>query len=230
MGVVSESLRINEIFHSIQGESTWAGCPCVFVRLTGCPLRCSYCDTEYAFREGTSRPLEDVVQEVHAIGCPLVEVTGGEPLAQRACAPLVTRLLDLGHTVLVETSGAMDTSVLDARTHVILDVKTPGSGEHARNLASNLARLRPHDEVKFVITDRADYDFAKSMVAEHALAERCRAVLLSPVFEQAKGLEILGARALAPRTLAGWMIADRLPARMNLQLHKFIWEPSTRGV
>ena len=227
---MSESLRINEIFHSIQGESTWAGCPCVFVRLTGCPLRCSYCDTEYAFREGTSRPLEDVVQDVHAIGCALVEVTGGEPLAQRACATLVRRLLDLGHTVLVETSGAMDTSVLDARTHVILDVKTPGSGEHARNLASNLARLRPHDEVKFVVTDRADYDFAKSMIAEHALAERCRAVLLSPVFEQAKGLEILGARARAPRTLAEGMIADRLPARMNLQLHKFIWEPSARGV
>jgi 7-carboxy-7-deazaguanine synthase len=230
MGVVSDSLRINEIFHSIQGESTWAGCPCVFVRLTGCPLRCSYCDTEYAFREGTSRPLEDVVQEVHAIGCPLVEVTGGEPLAQRACATLVLQLLDLGHTVLVETSGAMDTSVLDPRTHIILDVKTPGSGEHARNLASNISHLRPHDEVKFVITDRADYDFAKSMMAEHGLADRCRAVLLSPVFEQAKGLEILGARALSPRTLAEWMLADRLPARMNLQLHKFIWEPSTRGV
>jgi 7-carboxy-7-deazaguanine synthase len=230
MGVVSESLRINEIFHSIQGESTWAGSPCVFVRLAGCPLRCTYCDTEYAFREGVSRPLEDVVQEVHAIGCPLVEVTGGEPLAQRACPALVQRLLDLGHTVLIETSGAMDTSVLDARTRVILDVKTPGSGEHARNLASNLERLRPHDEVKFVVTDRRDYDFAKAAIAQHRLAERCRAVLLSPVFEQARGLEILGARALAPRTLAEWMLADRLPARMNLQLHKFIWEPSTRGV
>jgi 7-carboxy-7-deazaguanine synthase len=230
MGVVSGSLRINEIFHSIQGESSWAGCPCVFVRLTGCPLRCSYCDTEYAFREGTSRPIEDVVQDVHAIGCPLVEVTGGEPLAQGACATLVQRLLDLGHTVLVETSGAMDTSVLDPRTHIILDVKTPGSGEHARTLASNLARLRPHDEVKFVITDRADYDFAKSAIAEHSLADRCRAVLLSPVFEQARGLEILGARALAPRTLSEWMLADRLRARLNLQLHKFIWEPSTRGV
>jgi 7-carboxy-7-deazaguanine synthase len=124
----------------------------------------------------------------------------------------------------------MDTSVLDARTRVILDVKTPGSGEHARNLASNLERLRPHDEVKFVVTDRRDYDFAKAAIAQHRLAERCRAVLLSPVFEQARGLEILGARALAPRTLAEWMLADRLPARMNLQLHKFIWEPSTRGV
>ena len=227
---MSESLRINEIFHSIQGESTWAGCPCVFVRLAGCPLRCTYCDTEYAFREGASRPLEDVVREAHAIGCPLVEVTGGEPLAQRACATLVARLLDLGHTVLVETSGAIDTSVLDPRTHVILDVKTPGSGERARNLDSNLERLRPHDEVKFVVTDRADYDFAKATMAKHRLVERCRAVLLSPVFEQAKGLEILGARALAPRTLAEWMLADRLPARMNLQLHKFIWEPSTRGV
>ena len=227
---MSESLRINEIFHSIQGESTWAGCPCVFVRLTGCPLRCAYCDTEYAFREGVSRPLEDVVREVNAVGCPLVEVTGGEPLAQRACAALVSRLLDLGHTVLVETSGAMDTSVLDPRTHIILDVKTPGSGEHARNLAANLDRLRPHDEVKFVVTDRADYDFAKSMMAKHRLPERCRAVLLSPVFEQAKGLEILGASALAPRTLAEWMLADRLGARMNLQLHKFIWAPSTRGV
>lgn len=227
---MSESLRVNEIFHSIQGESTWAGCPCVFVRLTGCPLRCTYCDTEYAFREGTSRPLEELVQEVHAIGCPIVEVTGGEPLAQRACVTLVRRLLDLGHTVLVETSGAMDTSVLDPRAHIILDVKTPGSGEHARNLASNLERIRPHDEVKFVVTDRADYEFAKAAIAAHRLAERCRAVLLSPVFEQAKGLEILGARALAPRTLAEWMLADRLPARMNLQLHKFIWEPSTRGV
>ena len=230
MGVVSESLRINEIFHSIQGESSWAGCPCVFVRLTGCPLRCTYCDTEYAFREGTSRTVEDVVREVHSIGCPLVEVTGGEPLAQRACPALVRRLLDLGHVVLVETSGAVDTSALDPRAHVILDVKTPGSGERARNLASNLDRLRPHDEVKFVVTDRADYDFAKATIAQHRLAERCRAVLLSPVFEQAKGLEILGARALAPRTLAEWMLEDRLPARMNLQLHKFIWEPLTRGV
>lgn len=224
------SVRVNEIFHSIQGESTWAGMPCVFVRLSGCPLRCAYCDTEYAFREGSAREIAGVVAEAHAFGCPLVEVTGGEPLAQRGCAELVRGLLDAGHTVLVETSGAIDTACLDPRAHVILDIKTPGSGESARNLDANLDRIRLHDEVKFVITSRGDYEFARDMIARHRLAERCRAVLLSPVFAQPRGLEIAGAAALPPRDLAAWMLADRLPARMSLQIHKFIWDPQARGV
>jgi len=224
------SLRINEIFHSIQGESTRAGCACVFVRLTGCPLRCTYCDTEYAFREGAPREIEAIVDEVVAYGCPLVEITGGEPLAQRHVHELIARLCDLGHTVLVETSGALDISPLDPRSIAILDIKTPGSGESERNLWSNLERLRTHDEVKFVIVDRADYEYARDVIERHDLSSRCAAILMSAVFEQPKGLEILGCKGLHPRQLAEWILADRLPVRMQTQLHKLIWDPMTRGV
>lgn len=224
------TLRINEVFHSIQGESTWAGLPCVFVRLTGCPLRCRYCDTEYAFREGRSRPIAELIEEVESFGCDLVEITGGEPLAQARVHELITALCDRGRTVLIETSGALDIRPCDPRSIRILDLKTPGSGEVERNLIANLDDLRPRDEVKFVIVDRADYEWASAMIREHRLAERCAAVLMSAVFHQRPGLEILGCPGLEPRLLAEWILADRLPVRMQTQLHKLIWSPETRGV
>ncbi|MBC03481.1 MAG: 7-carboxy-7-deazaguanine synthase [Phycisphaerae bacterium] len=223
-------LRINEVFHSIQGESTWAGEPCIFVRLAGCHLRCAWCDTEYAFREGIRRDLEEVLGEVLAIDCPVVELTGGEPLLQKTVHVLERRLLDAGRTVLIETSGACDITACDPRTVVIMDLKAPSSGESDRNLESNLEALQPHHEVKCVIGDRGDYEWARRKVMENRLAERTAAVLFSPVFPQAKGLEIAGARGIEPRTLAEWILEDSLPVRFQLQLHKFIWEPSTRGV
>ena len=223
-------LRLNEIFHSIQGESTWAGEPCIFVRLAGCHLRCTWCDTEYAFREGSRRELEEVLEEVLAIDCPLVELTGGEPLLQKTVHELERRLLDAGRTVLIETSGACDISACDPRTIVIMDLKAPSSGESGRNLAKNLESLLPHHEVKFVIGDRGDYEWARSRVRDERLAERTAAVLFSPVFPQATGLEIAGARGIEPRTLAEWILEDSLPVRLQLQLHKFIWDPATRGV
>ena len=224
------TIRINEVFHSIQGESTRAGCPCIFVRLSGCPLRCSYCDTEYAFREGERRVVAELLEEVLAIDCPLVELTGGEPLAQKSVFPLMQALCDAGRTVLVETSNSIRIDQCDPRIIRILDLKTPGSGECDRNLMENLDDLRPADEIKFVIVDRDDYDWAKSMMQEHRLAERCTAVLMSPVFEQAQGLEIAGSKGLPPHQLAAWILEDAIDARMQLQMHKFIWHPSTRGV
>jgi len=228
--VSDDSLRITEIFHSIQGESTWAGCPCTFIRLTGCHLRCRYCDTEYSFRGGGRRAIEEIVRDVLAFPARLVEVTGGEPLLQAAVHRLMERLLDEGCTVLIETSGACDISICDPRVIRILDIKTPGSGECDRMIASNLDDLRLHDEIKFVITDRADYEWARAMVNEADLASRCRAVLFSPVFEQAAGAEIEGCRGLPMCDLAEWMLEDGLPVRMQAQLHKFIWDPQTRGV
>ncbi len=227
-------LRITEIFCSIQGESTWAGCPCVFVRLTGCHLRCTYCDTEYAFKEGRWRTIDEVVDAVTAIPTDLVEITGGEPLLQPAVHPLITRLCDLGRTVLIETSGACDIAACDPRAIRILDLKTPGSGEADRNLWANLDQLAERDEVKFVITDRADYEWAKSVIEKHRLGQRCRAVLLSPVFEQPPGQEIAGCPGLDPGELADWILHDPPdaggPVRMQSQLHKFIWDPHARGV
>lgn len=227
---LAATLRVNETFHSIQGESTYAGCPCLFIRLTGCPLRCRYCDTEYAFREGSPRSIGSLVDEAERIGCRLVELTGGEPLAQRRTFDLVRILADRGFTVLIETSGAIDIGPVDPRATVILDVKTPGSGESGRNLAGNLAKLRAHDEVKFVIVDRADYEWARDLVRRERLDARVRAVLFSPVFTQAPGREITGCGGLEPRALAEWILADRLPVRMQTQLHKQIWDPGTRGV
>ncbi|MSQ90824.1 MAG: radical SAM protein [Phycisphaerales bacterium] len=224
------TLRINEIFFSIQGESTWTGLPCLFVRLAGCPLRCIYCDTGYAFREGSPRTIDSLVDEVLANPCLLVEITGGEPLAQRNVHGLITRLLDAGRTVLIETSGAIDTEPVDPRAHVILDIKTPDSGESERMVWKNLDQLRPHDEVKFVIASRGDYEFARAVTQERNLIGRCRAVLFSPVHEQKQGLEILGAAGLAPRQLAEWILEDRLAVRLQIQLHKVIWDPQTRGV
>lgn len=224
------TLVVNEIFHSIQGESTWAGEPCVFVRLMGCPLRCTYCDTEYAFKEGSAKSIDSLVEEVCANPCKLVEITGGEPLAQRRVHQLIQRLLDVGRTVLIETSGAIDTSSVDPRAHIILDIKTPGSGEAQRMIWENLDRLRPHDEVKFVIVARSDYEFARQTVQDRKLASRCKAIHFSPVYEQPKGLEIAGTSGLPPRELAKWILDDQLPVRLQLQLHKFIWDPRTRGV
>jgi 7-carboxy-7-deazaguanine synthase len=224
------TLRVNEIFHSIQGESTWAGLPCVFVRLTGCPLRCTYCDTEYAFREGTSRPIDDLLLEVRAFDCPLVEITGGEPLVQPRVHHLITTLCDDGFTVLIETSGACDVSPCDPRSILILDVKTPGSGEVDRNVWDNLSRLRPHDEVKFVVTSRADYEWARDVIDRHELIARSKAVLMSPAHSQRAGLEIAGCQGLPPDELAAWILHDGLRVRLQVQLHKIIWDPGRRGV
>jgi len=228
--LLSQTLRINETFFSIQGESTWAGCPCFFVRLTGCPLRCHYCDTEYAFREGAPRTIQAILDEIAKSGTTLVQLTGGEPLAQKRAFDLISLLCERGLTVLIETSGSIDIRPCHPRAIRILDIKTPGSGESARNLWSNLDDLRPRDEIKFVIVDRADYEWAREKIREHRLADRCAAVLLSPAFPQKKGLEILGCPGLSPRTLAEWILEDRLPVRQQTQLHKLIWDPGQRGV
>jgi 7-carboxy-7-deazaguanine synthase len=228
-----DRLRVNEIFCSIQGEGTRAGCPCVFVRLAGCPLRCHYCDTAYAFKEGSLRSVDDLVEAVCAYAPELVEVTGGEPLVQPAVHALITRLCDLGRTVLIETSGACDIGPCDPRAIRILDLKTPGSGEESKNLWSNVEHLTQRDEVKLVITDRDDYEWARKVIEEHRLGERCAAVLMSPVTEQAPGAEIEGCPGLDPRELAEWLLRDPPrggPVRMQAQLHKLIWDPQARGV
>jgi 7-carboxy-7-deazaguanine synthase len=212
-------LTVNEIFHSIQGESTFAGAPCVFVRLTACDLRCTWCDTPYAFTEGRKRTVEDVVAEVAGFGCPLVELTGGEPLLQEDVYPLMTALLGRGLTVLLETGGHISLERVPDGVVTILDVKCPGSGESARNHWHNLDRLGPRDQVKFVVQDRADYEFAREVARRHALPERCGAVLFSPVHG-----------VLAPPDLAAWILEDRLPVRLQLQVHKYIWGAHARGV
>jgi 7-carboxy-7-deazaguanine synthase len=212
-------LTINEIFYSVQGESSYAGRPCVFVRLTACDLRCSWCDTPYAFHEGRKRTLDDVMEEIGRLDCPLVEVTGGEPLLQEDVYPLMERLLDRGATVLLETGGHRSTARVPAGVVTILDVKCPGSGEASRMDWGNLDRLRSHDEVKFVVRDRTDYEFAREVIARHRLAARAAAIHLSPVHG-----------VLTPRELSDWVLADRLPVRVQLQLHKYIWDATTRGV
>ncbi|HRV76471.1 MAG TPA: 7-carboxy-7-deazaguanine synthase QueE [Thauera sp.] len=204
-------LRITEIFASLQGESTRVGLPTVFVRLTGCPLRCSWCDTAYAFSGGETRTLDDILAEVAGHGLRHVCVTGGEPLAQKGCLALLAALCDAGHDVSLETSGALDIAGVDPRVSRIVDLKAPGSGELARNRWENLALLNARDELKFVLADATDYDWARRQIAEHRLAERCT-VLLSPV-----------AGALDPADLAGWIVRDRLPVRFQLQLHKILW-------
>jgi len=227
---MASTLRINEVFYSIQGESTRIGRPCVFIRLAGCHLRCAYCDTEYAFKEGETREIADVVDQAASYPCDLVEITGGEPLLQPRVATLMKELADLGRTVLVETSGACDISICDPRAIRIMDIKAPSSGEHERTDWANIERLNEHDEVKFVIADRHDYDFARRVVAEHDLEDRVAAVLFSPVNEQPRGLEILGMQGLPMRELAEWMLEDGCRAVLQPQLHKFIWDPQTRGV
>ncbi len=217
-------LRVTEIFHSIQGESTWVGTPCTFVRLTGCPLRCVWCDTEYSFHGGERMTLEAILKEVRAADCPVVEITGGEPLIHPNAFQLAHRLLAEGFTVLVETSGSEDVSPLDPRIHIIMDLKCPGSGEEARNRWENLAHLDRRDEVKFVLRDRADYVWARDVIREHRLEGRVisgslKALLLSPVWGE-----------LDWRELAEWMLEDRLRARFQPQLHKLIWGPDEKGV
>jgi 7-carboxy-7-deazaguanine synthase len=212
-------LTVNEIFYSVQGESTYAGRPCVFVRLTACDLRCSWCDTTYAFHEGRKRTLEDVLHEVETYSCALVEVTGGEPLLQEDVYPLMESLLEAGKTVLLETGGHRSTARVPADVVTVLDVKCPGSGESQRNCWENLEQVRPHDEIKFVVKDRADYEFAREVIAQRSLAGRVAAIHLSPVHG-----------VLDPKTLSEWVLADRLPVRVQLQLHKYIWSPDTRGV
>ena len=212
-------LTVNEIFHSIQGESTHAGRPCVFIRLTACDLRCSWCDTPYAFHEGQKMSVDDVLGRVRGFGCDVVEITGGEPLLQQEVYPLMQRLLDDGRTVMLETGGHVSVDRVPDRVIRVIDVKCPGSGESEKNHWPNLDQLRPADEVKFVIKDRTDYEYARGVVATHQLVGRCAAVLFSPVH----GVQ-------DARQLAEWVLADRLAVRVQLQTHKYIWDPTTRGV
>ena len=212
-------LTVNEIFHSIQGESTYAGRPCVFVRLTACDLRCSWCDTPYAFHEGKKMALEAVLDEVERFGCDVVEVTGGEPLLQQGVYPLMQTLLDRGKTVLIETGGHRSIADVPKGVVKVMDVKCPGSGEAARMDWDNFDRLAPTDEVKFVIKDRADYEYATEVVARYALVGKVAAIHFSPVHG-----------VLDPKTLSEWVLADRLQVRVQLQVHKYIWSPETRGV
>ncbi|MGA2701786.1 MAG: radical SAM protein [Isosphaeraceae bacterium] len=217
-GKAAGTLVIHEIYRSLQGESTFAGLPCVFVRLTACHLRCVYCDTPHAFNQGETMSVDDVVARSLALGDDLVEITGGEPLLQLEVYPLMSRLADAGKTVLIETSGAIDTSAVDPRVRVILDLKTPGSGEVEANVWSNLERLRPTDELKFVLCDRADFDWAANVVGEHRLTDRCP-VLFSVAFGQVN-----------PTDLAAWILESHLPVRLQLQQHKILWDPNARGV
>lgn len=213
---MADTLVINEIFHSIQGESSYAGMPCVFVRLTGCNLRCTWCDTSYSFTEGQPQTLDDIIAKVRSYNCSLVEITGGEPLLQPNVFPLMTRLGDLGQRVLLETSGSIDVSGVDPRVVKIMDLKCPGSGESAKNLYANLRHLTAKDEVKFIIADRADYDWAKQKLLEYKISG---VVLFAPVWEK-----------LALKELAEWILADKLTVRMQTQWHKHIWGAGTRGV
>jgi 7-carboxy-7-deazaguanine synthase len=212
------SLIITEIYASVQGESSYAGIPCTFLRLTGCPLRCRWCDTAYGFYGGTEMDLNAIVERVTDLGLPLVELTGGEPLAQKNCALLAERLIAKGHRVLIETGGSEDVSVLPDKVHIIMDIKCPGSQMHERNLWANLDHLKATDEIKMVVSDREDFEWALKIIKEHQLTNRFN-VLLSPAF----GL-------LQPKDLAEWMVAEKLNARLNLQQHKYIWHPRAKGV
>ena len=213
-------LRVTEIFRSIQGESTHAGRPCTFVRLTGCPMRCTWCDSEYTFTGGDHLSIDEVLKRVRDFTCRLVEVTGGEPLAQREAFDLIGRLCEENYEVLIETGGYVSTEALDPRAKVILDVKCPASGEAERNHWPNLSRLRPElDEVKFVVADRADWDFARKVISDYDLENRARSILISPAWKQIDLPE-----------LANWIVESGMNARMQLQMHKYIWGPDVHGV
>ena len=213
-----DSLLVNEIFFSIQGESSYCGQPCAFVRLTACNLRCSYCDTEYAFHEGDKRSVQDIVAEIRKFRCSLVEITGGEPLLQPAVHELISRFITLGKTILIETSGSVDISPVDPRAILIYDIKCPDSGMADRNRWENIELLKPIDEVKFVVGSKEDYEWSKCILEKYQLTDRHQ-VLFSPVFEKIK-----------PKELAAWLLEDSLNARLQIQLHKFLWSPQTRGV
>ena len=213
-------LRVTEIFHSIQGESTHAGRPCTFIRLTGCPMRCTWCDSEYTFTGGDHFSIESIIDQVREFACPLVEVTGGEPLAQREAFDLIKRLCDEGYEVLIETGGYISTEPVDARARIILDVKCPASGEAERNHWPNLDRLRiDRDEVKFVVADRTDWDFAREIIAKYQLEKTAKAILISPAWNE-----------IDLQELANWIVQSGLKVRLQLQLHKYIWGPDVHGV
>jgi len=211
-------MRITEIFYSIQGESSFIGLPCVFIRTTGCNLRCVWCDTAYSFYGGEEISLNDILKKVASYNCKLVEITGGEPMLQKEIYELCERLLAANYTVLMETGGSLDLSKLDRRVIKVVDIKCPGSGEAERNFWPNLEILQPHDQIKFVIKDRADYEWTLGIIRQHRLDRRFH-LLFSPVFGE-----------MDLRALAEWMLADRVKARLQIQLHKFIWSPETRGV
>ena len=211
-------MKVNEIYRSIQGESSYSGLPCVFVRLTYCNLRCSYCDTAYAFYEGNNLSVMEVFEEVLKHGTPLVEITGGEPLLQAEVYPLMDRLIDSRHTVLLETGGSLDVGEVNPQVIKIMDLKCPSSGECHRNLYSNIEKLQPHDEIKFVVGNREDYLWTKDVIQRYSLVGRFT-LLLSTVFAK-----------IQPRQVVGWMLEDGLPMRFQLQMHKYIWEPAMRGV
>jgi len=227
-------MQITEIYKSLQGESTYAGLPCVFVRLTGCNLRCTWCDTEYSFYGGKKLTPEQVLAEVEGLSAPggLVEITGGEPMLQeRELVPLMQQLLELGYKVLLETSGERPLESVPAAVVKIVDVKCPGSGEADTFRLENLETLTPHDEVKFVISDRGDYEFARHFTLQHDLASRVNSVLFSPAFrKQASGARDASNCLLDPQELAEWMLEDNVPARLSLQIHKLIWDPALKGV
>jgi 7-carboxy-7-deazaguanine synthase len=214
-----DTLVIHEIYASIQGESTFAGLRCAFVRTTGCNLRCAWCDTPQAFYGGTRMPREDVLAKALALGTPLVELTGGEPLLQPGVFPLMSELCDAGKTVLVETSGEADVSGVDRRVHKIMDLKAPGSGESHKNRWSNLEHIRATDEIKLVLASRADYEWARATIVDRALASRTPNLLFSTVFGK-----------LAARDVVSWVLEDALPVRVQLQMHKYIWSPDAQGV
>lgn len=211
-------LKVNEIFYSVQGEGTSAGLPCVFVRLTYCNLRCTYCDTEYAFHDGTDLSIDEILYEVNNFKCNLVEVTGGEPLLQRESLQLMKALCDAGYSVLLETGGSLSIKDVDPRVTIIMDIKTPSSKMESKNLFSNIDLLKKEDEVKFVVGDSEDYLWTKQVMKEYDLSSKCR-ILISPVFGK-----------IEPAEIAGWILKDNLPARFQLQMHKYIWDPGRRGV
>lgn len=213
------TVRLTEVYASVQGESTHVGRPCVFIRLTGCNLRCTWCDSTYTFTGGEHRSVADILDEIATWGINLVELTGGEPLAQKNAIPLLKALVHQGYEVLLETSGSRPIDEVPEAVRVILDLKCPDSGEEAANLWENLEQLQPHHEIKFVIASRRDYEWARSVIYQHGLAQRVTAVLLSPAWD-----------ILEPATLVSWMVDDRLPARLQLQMHKVIWSPDAQGV
>lgn len=215
----SPLLKVNEIFYSIQGESTNAGLPCVFIRLTYCNIRCVYCDTEYAFYEGTDRSVEEIINEVKSFSCRLVEITGGEPLVQENVHILMKQLCDMGYDVMIETGGSLPIELIDNRVKVIMDLKTPYSKMEKKNRYENINYLKPNDEVKFVIGSREDYDWAIAILSKYALVNKVKQVLFSPVFDKVENID-----------LAKWILDDKLNVRFQLQMHKYIWHPETRGV